>query len=124
TGVQTCALPIAYGVALADRFADHVLEGLVGGGRDRGCERAAELAVGRQGCVEQHAEADLAEELRFRRLLEYVEARGDIGLERKMMQQPRGEGVDGLPRQSARRLQRHREQPPRQGAPRRVRLDI
>ena len=38
--------PGAHGVALADRFADHVLEGLVGHGRDRGRERAAEGAFG------------------------------------------------------------------------------
>ena len=38
--------PGAHGVALADRFTDHVLEGLVGHGRDRGRERAAERAFG------------------------------------------------------------------------------
>ena len=59
----------------------------------------------------------------MRRLVENAEAGGDIGLERKMMQQSRTEGVNGLHLQSARRLQCHGEQPPRERAPRRVRLD-
>ena len=39
-----------------------------------------------------------------------VEARSDVGLERKLMQQPRAEGMDGLHLEAARRLQRAREQ--------------
>ena len=44
-------------VALADRFAHHVLERLVGGGGDGGRQRAAERRVRGAGGLEQHAEA-------------------------------------------------------------------
>ncbi len=114
----------AHGIALADRLADHLLERLIRRPRNGGGQRAAERLFRRQGCVEQHAEADLAEKLRLRRLVEDAETGGDIGLERKMMQQPRAEGVDGLHLQSAWRLQCHSEQPPRERAPRRVRLNV
>src|SRR5262249_2393959 len=40
--------PGAHGIAFADCFANHVLEGLVGDGRNGGCERAAERAIRRQ----------------------------------------------------------------------------
>ena len=115
--------PGAHRIALADCLADHVLERLVGCPRNGARQRAAERLFWRQGCVEQHAEANLVEELRLRRLVENAEAGGDIGLERKMMQQSRTEGVNGLHLQSARRLQCHGEQPPCERAPRRVRLD-
>ena len=82
-------------------------------GGERHRQRAAERAVRLHGRLEQHAEADLVEQLRLRRLVEHLEARRDIGLERKLMQQPRAEGVDGLHLQPARRLQRGREQPAR-----------
>ena len=98
--------PGAHRIALADCLADHVLERLVGCPRNGARQRAAERLFWRQGCVEQHAEANLVEELRLRRLVENAEAGGDIGLERKMMQQSRTEGVNGLHLQSARRFQR------------------
>ena len=43
--------------------------------------------------------------------VEDLETRGDIGLERELVQQPRAEGVDGLDLQAARCLERRREQP-------------
>ena len=61
---------------------------------------------------------------RLGRLVEHGEARRDIGLERKLLQQPRAEGVDGLHLQPARRLERGREQPPRPRAHRRVGPDV
>ena len=79
-------------------------------------ERAAERAVRRTGRGKQNVEAQLLQQLRFRRLVEHVEARRDVGLERELMQQLRAEGMDGLHLQAARRLQRRGEQPPRQRA--------
>src|SRR5262249_11836823 len=116
--------PGADGITFADGLADHVFEGLVGGGRDGGGEGLAEHAFRRQGCVKQDAEANLAKALRLRRFVEHIEAGGDIRLERKMMQQPRAEGMNGLNLESARRLQRHSEQSPRERAPRRIRFNV
>ena len=65
------------------------------------------------GGFQQHVERQLIEQLRGRGLVQHGEARGDIGLERKLVQQPRAEGVDGLHLQPARRLQRRGEQPAR-----------
>ncbi len=116
--------PGAKEIALADSFTDHLLERLVGDARDRGRERPAEPAVRRHGRVEQDAQAGLGEQLRFRGLVEHLEAGGDIGLEWKLMQQPRAEGVDGLHLQPARRVQRQGEQPPRPRPPDGVGLDV
>ena len=108
-------------VALADRLAHHVVERLVGGGRDGGRERAAERAVRLGRRLEQHVERQLVEHLRGRGLVQHGEARRDIGLERKLVQQPRAEGVDGLHLQPARRLQRRARTAaaPARAAPRR-----
>ena len=101
-------------VALADRLAHHV-----GEGRCRRPPRSRSRARGRaalSGCrrgLEQHVEPQLVEQFCLGALVQHLEARRDIGLERKLMQQPRAEGVDGLHLQAARRLQRQGEQPPR-----------
>ena len=54
----------------------------------------------------------------LRGLVEHGEARGDVGFERKLVQQLGAERVDGLHLQPARRFQRAGEQPPRQRPPR------
>ena len=108
--------PTAHPVALADRLRHHVLEGLVGGLRDRGRERAAERSFRRLRRVEQHAQAGAVEQLRFRGLVEHGEARRHIGLERELVQELRAEGMDGLHLEPARRLERKSEQAPRQRA--------
>ena len=61
----------------------HILEGLVRRGGERQRQRAAERAVRLAGRLEQHAEAELVEQLRLRRLVEHLEAGRDIGLERE-----------------------------------------
>ncbi len=105
--------PGAQPIALADGLADHLLESPVGGHGDRGRQRTAERAVRRARRVEQHAQADVVQELRFRGVVEHVEACRHVGLERKLMEQPGAEGVNGLHLESAGRLEREREQPPR-----------
>ena len=83
-------------VALADRLLDDLTEGMIAGGGDRSRERAAERALGRRGSIEQYTEALLIEELRLRRFVQHAKARGHVGFERELLQQPRAEGVDGL----------------------------
>ena len=80
-------------------------------------KRAAERAVGVPRAVEQHRKRQLLQKLRLLGFVEHGEAGGDIGLERKLVQELRAEGMDGLHFQSARCLQRAREQPPRQRPP-------
>ena len=59
----------------------------------------------------------LLQKLRMLGLVEHGEAGGDIGFERKLVQELRAEGVDGLHFQAAGRLQRAGEQSPRQRPP-------
>ena len=108
--------------ALADCFPYDVAEGLIGRRDHRRGQRAAELAVGRVGAFEQHVERQLLEKLGVLGVVEHVEARGDIGLERELMQQLGAESVDGLHLQPARGVERAREQAPRQRAARGVGL--
>ena len=84
--------------------------------RDRGGKRAAEVAVGLRRGFEQHAHAQPLDQLGARAVLQHLEARRDIRLERKLVQQPRAERVDGLHLQSARRVERLREQASRMRA--------
>ena len=115
-----CVDPAAIRVALADRFADRH-RGRSGRRRPRWRWRAR----GRARCPARptlpaaRCSVSSVEQLRLRGLVQHGEARRDIGLERKLMQQPRAEGVDGLHLQPARRLQRRGEQPPRPRALRR-----
>ncbi len=102
--------------ALADRLAQDVAKGLIGGRADDARERAPERAVGLGRSLQQGIEGEPIEQLRFRCLVEHRKARRDIGLERKLLQQPRAEGMDGLHLEAARRVQRLREQPARAGA--------
>jgi len=116
--------PCPYHVAFADGFADDLLEGLVGGDRKGGCERSAERGVRGQAGIEQHAKAGLAQKLGFRRLVEHVEARSNLGLEWKLMQKPCAKCVDGLDLETTRRLQRQREESPCSRPPRRIGIEI
>ncbi len=97
-------------VALADGLADDILEGLVGGDDDRLRQRPAERALRIGGGFLQSFERQAIEGFRRRRVVEHAEARGDIGFERKLVQQSCAKGVDGLHLQAARRLQRRGEQ--------------
>ena len=83
---------------------------------------SAERAVGLARGLQHHVEAELFEQLVLLGLVEHLEPRGDIGLERKQMQKLSAEGVDGVDLQPARRLQRQREKLPRAQPPRRVDL--
>ena len=78
------------------------------------CKRRARARCRVGGALEHDVEGELFQQLRFGRLVEHLEARGDVGLERKLMQKPRAEGVDGLHFQAARRLDRDAR---RAGAP-------
>ena len=60
---------------------------------------------------------DVFQHLLLLRLFQHLEARRDVGLERKLLQEPRAEGVDGLHLQAAGRLQRLGEQLARPRAP-------
>ena len=104
-----------------DRFVDRFCEGGVRRNRDGDAERAAEIAVGPGGRLQQDAHAQPVDQLGAGALLQHLEARRDIRLERKLMQQPRAERMNGLHLQPARRVERLREQPPRTRALRRVR---
>ena len=74
--------------------------------RRRAVARGAEIRERRIARFEQH-------ELRFP-LVDHLEMGGDIGLERKEPQQPLGKGVQRLNLEAARRLDRTREQLPRE----------
>ena len=97
-------------IAAQTGLAHHVLEGDVGGARHRDSERAAGGAVGVAGGVEQHRQIGALHHLVLVALVEHREARRHIGLERKLLQQPRAQRVDGLHLQAARRFQRAGEQ--------------
>ncbi len=115
-GVQAAgaAEPALDHIATADRLAHHVAEGLVGAGGHGDAERAAERALGGGRPFKQHAQGQPLQQLRLLGLVEHAEAGGDVGFERKLMQELGAEGVDGLHLEAARRLQRARKQPPRQ----------
>ena len=116
--------PRPHRVAFSDGFANDLLEGPVGGDRNGGCERTAERGIRGEGSIEQYAETGLAQKLRFRRLVEHVEARSNLGLEWKLMQKPRAKCVDGLNLEPTRRLQRQREQSPCTCSPRRIGIEV
>jgi hypothetical protein len=108
--------------ALGNCFAHDVAEGQIGRRDHRVGERTAELAVRRVGAFEQHVERQLLEQLGLLGVVEHGKARGDIGLERELMQELGAESVDGLHLQPARGVERAREQAPRQRPPRSVGL--
>src|SRR5207244_1830597 len=90
-GVAVLRDPSLNELALAHRFADHVLERAIGDRRDGGRQRAARHAVGLSGGLQEDAEAHLIKKLCPGSTIEHLEARRHIGLEWKLMQQPRTE---------------------------------
>ena len=105
-------------VAPIDRLAHHVAKRLIGGDHLRGAERAAKPAVRIRSAFEQRLERQVFQKLHLRGLVEHGEAGGDVRFEWKLMQQLRAEGVNRLHLQAPRRVERAREQPPRQRAAR------
>ena len=105
-------------VALVDQVFDSGAERLVGARRDRGRERPPERALRHPGRFEQHFEAQASEEVTLRKLLQHRKARRHVGLERKLMEQPGAERMDGLHLETAGGLQRLREQSAGLGAAR------
>ena len=107
-------------IALPDGIANNVLEGLIGGDHDGRRQRLAEQALWRGGSFQQDVERQPVEQFGGLRLVQHGKARRDIGLERKLMQQPRAKSVNGLHLEPARCLQRGGKQPARAGALRRA----
>ena len=97
-------------IAAQTGLAHHVLEGDVGGAGHRDVERAAGGAVGIARGIQQHREIGALHHLGLVALVEHRKARRHIGLERKLLQQPGAQRVDGLHLQPARRFQRAGEQ--------------
>ena len=116
--------PMIDRIAVADGLAHHVAECLIGRRRHGGAERSCQRAIRRRGTVEQYSKREPLQELRLLGVVEHAEARGDVGLERELVQELRTEGVDGVHLQAAWRLQRPGEEPSRQRPPRRRRRDI
>ena len=120
SAADTCAaaastLPALIGpghemIAAEAGLAHHVLEGDVGGARHRGHQRAPGRALGIARGLEQHREIGALHHLGLVAVVEHGEARRHVGLERKLLQQPGAQRVDGLHLQPARRLQRAGEQ--------------
>ena len=97
-------------VAAQAGLAHHVLEGDVGGARHGDIERAACGAFGVSRGLKQHLEIGALHHLVLVAFVEHRKSRRHIGLERKLLQQPRAERMDGLHFQAARRFQRAGEQ--------------
>jgi hypothetical protein len=105
-------------IALLDHVFDGGAERLVGARRDRGRERPPERAFRRPGRLEQHVQAQAFEEIALRKLLQHRKARRHVGLERKLVEQPGAERVDGLHLEAAGGFQRLGEQSAGHGAAR------
>ncbi len=93
-------------VAAEARLAHHILEGDVGGAGHRDIERTARRTIRIAGGVEQHREIGALHHLVLVAVVENGEARGNVGLERELLQQPGTQRVNGLHLQPARRFQR------------------
>ncbi len=93
-------------VAAEAGLAHHVLEGDVGGARHRDLERLSGRAPGIARRFEQHLEIGALHHLGLVTVVENRKTRRHVGLERKLLQQPRAERVNGLHLQAARRFQR------------------
>ena len=97
-------------IAAETGFAHHVLEGDVRRTRHRRHQRAAGGAFRVARRLEENAEIGALHHLVLVAIVEHGKPRRHIGLERKLLQQPRAQRVDGLHLQPARRLQRAGEQ--------------
>ena len=93
-------------IAAQTSLAHDILEGDVGSVRHRGIERAARHALGIAGGLQEHGEIGALHHLVLVALVQHAKARRHIRLERKLLQQPRAQRVNGLHLQSARRFQR------------------
>src|SRR4029453_5484703 len=93
-------------VAVTDCFRNHFLESDVSRGCDRIGQRLAERALELGSALQQHLQGQFIKQLRGGGFVEHIEARPYIGLEWKLMQEARAEGMDRLHFQSARRLKR------------------
>ncbi len=97
-------------IAAQARLAHHILEGDVGSIGHRHGEGAPGGAVGIARGFQQHREIGALHHFVLVAIVEHRETRGHVGLERKLLQQPGAERVDGLHLQPARRFQRAGEQ--------------
>ena len=95
---------------LTDGLSQSQLERKIARQRDDIGKRAAAGAVGAGGGCKQNLHADVFQHLLLLRFFQDLEARRDVGFERKLLQEPRAEGVDGLHLQAAGCLQRLGEQ--------------
>ncbi len=97
-------------IAAETGLADHILERDVGSARHRHHERAPGGAIRVARGLEENPEIGALHHLVLVAVVEHGESRGHIGLERKLLQQPRAQRVNGLHFQASRRLQRAGEQ--------------
>ena len=97
-------------IAAETGFAHDLLESDVGRTRHRGEQRAAGDGLRIARGFQQHLQIGALHHVGLVALVDHGEARGNIGLERKLLEQPGAQRVDGLHLQSARRLQRAGEQ--------------
>ena len=89
---------------LAQRPGEQLVEIAVGGIGHGRLERAGERRARRRGRLGQHLVGGLGQQLAPLVLVEDGEARRHAGLQRKALQQPLAEGVDGLHLEAAGRL--------------------
>ena len=99
--------------APADRIAQSILENEIAAERNDRRQLAAGRALGLVRRLQQHVAANLLQQLLLLRFLKHAEMRGHICLERKLLQQPGAESVDGLHLQSTGGLQRRGKKLPR-----------
>ena len=93
-------------IAAQAGLAHHILERHIGRTRHRRHQRMPRGAVGIARCLEKYPEIGVFHHLGLVAVVEHGEACRHIGLERKLLQQPRAQRVDGLHLQPAGRFQR------------------
>ncbi len=89
---------------------DRRAERFIGARGDRGRERPPEPAFRRRSRLEQHLQAQAFEQVALCKLLQHRKPRRDVGLERKLVQQPGAERMDRLHLEAAGSFERLREQ--------------
>ena len=102
--------PIGDPALLADCLRQRLLERKVARQRDDRRQRLPCRAAGIGSGRQQNAHADVFQHLLLLGLFQHLKAGGDVGFERKLLQQPRAESVDGLHLQAAGGFQRLGEQ--------------
>ena len=109
--------------ALQQHLVDHAAEMFLAGKRDDGRKRLGQLGVALGGSAGHHPIERIAAEQGRLGVVEHLEMRRHVGLEREALQQPLAEAVDGEDLEPAARLERAREQAARRvtiGVPRRA----